>query len=46
MPKRKDIQKQVEISAKQLDKIVQGIIEPYCKDLDDYVSFIRTCLNN
>ena len=46
MAKRQNIQKEVEINAKQLDKIVQGIIEPYCKDLDDYVSFIRTCLNN
>ena len=41
-----DIQKRVEDNSEKLDKVVNGIIEPYCKDLDDYVSFIRTCLNN
>ena len=39
-----DIQKKVENHAKQLDKVVSEIIDPYCKDLDKYVSFIKTCL--
>ena len=41
-----DIQKQVEEDARQLDKIVNDIIQPYCKDLDTYVSFIRDCLHD
>ena len=30
--------------AKQMDDIVLGIIQPYVKDLDKYVSFIKDCL--
>lgn len=39
-----DIQERVEENAKQLDKVVKEIIQPYCKDLDKYVTFIRECL--
>ena len=46
MAKRKDIQKEVETNAQQLDKIVAEIIKPYCKDLDKYVSFIKDCLHD
>jgi len=42
----KDIQKQVEQNARQLDKIVDDIIQPYCKDLDEYVLFIKDCLHD
>lgn len=40
------LEKRVESNSRQLDDIVCGIIEPYCKDLDTYVSFIKDCLKN
>lgn len=42
----KEVQKRVESNASQLDKVVNQIIEPYCKDLDNYVSFIKGCLHD
>lgn len=36
----------VENNSKQIDEIVQGIIEPYTKDLDRYVRFIADCLRD
>jgi len=44
LDKVKDIQLHVENSSKQLNDIVNSIIQPYCKDLDDYVLFIKDCL--
>jgi len=41
-----DIRGEVEKNSQQLDNIVQEIIDPYCKDLDEYVSFIRDCLKD
>ena len=41
-----EVQKKVENNAKQLDKVVNDIIQPYCKDLDRYVSFIKECLGD
>ena len=38
------IQDRVEENSRQMDEIVNGIILPYTKDLDSYVSFIRECL--
>lgn len=38
------IKTRVEDNSKQIDEIVKGIIEPYCRDLDEYVRFISTCL--
>ena len=38
------IQKRVEGNSQQLDNIVQEIVKPYSKDLDNYVSFIKECL--
>lgn len=38
------IKTRVEDNSKQIDEIVDGIIQPYCKDLDMYVSFIASCL--
>lgn len=35
---------QVEDNSAQLDAIVKDIIQPYCKDLDKYVLFIKDCL--
>ena len=36
----------VEVNATQMDGIVNEIIKPYVKDLDDYVKFIRDCLKD
>ena len=44
--KVKTVQGTVETHSKQMDDIVQGIIQPYCKDLDKYVNFIRECLKD
>ena len=42
----KAIQDNVEADFKHLDKIIYEIIQPFCKDLDSYVSFIKDCLKN
>ena len=44
--KVKDIQLHVENNSKTIDEIVNDIINPYCKDLDNYVVFIKDCLND
>lgn len=36
----------VEADSKTIDSIVDDIIQPYCKDLDNYVVFIAECLND
>lgn len=36
----------VEADSKLIDEIVSSIISPYCKDLDRYVEFIKSCLND
>lgn len=41
-----DIQEDVEDKSKIIDDIVYDIISPYCKDLDNYVSFIKDCLKD
>lgn len=40
------IQENIESNAGALDSIVNEIIAPYCRDLDDYVSFIKDCLKD
>ena len=40
------IQENIESNAGALDTIVNEIIAPYCRDLDDYVSFIKDCLKD
>lgn len=40
------IQTKVEDHSSVLSDIVNDIIEPYCKDLDRYVMFIRDCLKD
>lgn len=40
------IQSIVESHAKSIDDIVNEIIQPYCRDLDRYVEFIRDCLKD
>ena len=39
-------QSRVENHSDVLDNVVNEIIEPYCKDLDRYVMFIRECLHD
>lgn len=36
----------VENNSASIDSIVDKIIQPYCKDLDNYVKFIADCLND
>lgn len=38
------IRYKIENHSSQMDSIVKDIINPYCKDLDKYVKFIRECL--
>lgn len=40
------IQSRVENHSEVLSNIVNEIIEPYCKDLDRYVMFIKECLHD
>lgn len=42
--KVKDIQLHVEDTSKTINDIVDSIIKPYSKDLDEYVRFIKDCL--
>lgn len=48
--KTKDIVEQikgkVESASIKVDEIVFGIVTPYCKDLDNYVKFIASCLKD
>ena len=44
LDKIKDIQLHVEDNAKIINDIVDSIIKPFSKDLDNYVEFIRECL--
>lgn len=41
-----EIQEHVEDYSKTIDDIVNDIIRPYCKDLDNYVQFIKDCLKD
>lgn len=40
------IQENIESNAGALDRIVDDIIAPYCRDLDKYVGFIKDCLKD
>ena len=39
-----NIKNSVETNSSQIQEIVEGIIKPYCKDLDNYVDFIKSIL--
>lgn len=41
-----DIKDDVESKSQIIDEIVEGIIQPYCRDLDAYVLFIKDCLKD
>ena len=36
----------VDTNSKLVSEIVESILKPYCKDLDNYVGFIRACLKD
>lgn len=42
----KNIRLHIEDNSVTIEKIVHEIITPYCRDLDDYVVFIRDCLKD
>lgn len=44
--KVKNIQVRIENHSVNLMSIIDSIIEPYCRDLDRYVQFIRDCLKD
>ena len=44
--KIEQVKDKVEAHSEVINKIVQEIISPYCKDLDKYVEFIRDCLKD
>lgn len=41
-----EIRQKVDEDSEQINEIVNSIIQPYCKDLDKYVDFIRGILND
>ena len=41
-----ELEDNVEMNSRQLDNIVNEIVQPYVKDLDKYVAFIRECLKD
>ena len=41
-----ELEDNVEMNSRQLDNIVNEIVQPYVKDLDKYVGFIRECLKD
>ena len=46
LKKLNGIKLRVEDNSKILDGVVSDIIKPYCKDLDNYVAFVKDCLKD
>lgn len=46
LEKVSDVQNKVEEHSETINKLVEEVIEPYCKDLDKYISFIKKCLKD
>ena len=40
------VQKKVEENSETINKLVEDVITPYCRDLDKYVGFIKECLKD
>lgn len=40
------VKSKVEKDSEVINKVVEAIISPYCKDLDNYVTFIKDCLKD
>lgn len=41
-----EIRRKVEADSSKISEIVNNIVEPYCKELDDYVTFIKGILRD
>ena len=41
-----EIRRKVEMDSDKISEIVNNIVEPYCKELDDYVTFIKGILRD
>lgn len=41
-----ELEDNVEMNSRQLDNIVNEIVQPYVRDLDKYVAFIKECLKD
>jgi hypothetical protein len=41
-----NIQAEIEGNSVKLESVIKEIIDPYCRDLDKYVAFIRDCLKD
>lgn len=41
-----ETQDKVEENSETINKLVNDVIQPYCKDLDKYVGFIKKCLKD
>ena len=46
LPKVKEIQLHIENNADKINEIVNEIIKPYTKDLDEYITFIKDILKD
>ena len=46
LDKVKDVQLHIEKNSRTINDIVNDIIKPYCEDLDNYVLFIKDCLQD
>lgn len=46
LEKIKEIRLNVDSNSDTIEKIIDEIIQPFCKDLDAYASFIRDCLKD
>lgn len=46
LEKISETQNKVEEHSRAIDKLVDDVIRPYCKDLDKYITFIKDCLKD
>jgi len=46
LDKINELQDKIENNSEQIQEIIDSIIQPYCKDLDRYVLFIKDCLKD
>ena len=41
-----ELRDNINVNSQAISRIVENIIHPYCKDLDNYVEFIQSCLHD
>lgn len=46
LQKISEVQAKVEENSEMINKLVDDVIQPYCRDLDKYVKFIHNCLKD